>query len=59
MPAKRSTSSKTPKVLKTLRNRIVGSGEEAPEKLLLNPKNWRTHSAEQEAALEGLLTEVG
>jgi len=59
MPAKKTRSSKTPKVLKALRNRIVGSGEEAPEKLLLNPKNWRTHSADQEAALEGLLTEVG
>jgi len=42
-----------------LRNRIVASGEEDPGKLLANPKNWRTHSADQESALEGLLEEVG
>jgi hypothetical protein len=42
-----------------LRNRIVGSGEADPADLLANPKNWRTHSKEQEAALEGLLDEVG
>lgn len=55
----KNASSNTPGVAKNLRNRIVGSGDEAPDALLLNPKNWRTHSADQEAALEGLLTEVG
>jgi len=25
------------------RNRIVGTGEEAPDQLLANPQNWRTH----------------
>jgi DNA modification methylase len=41
------------------RNRIVGSGEESPEQLLANPRNWRTHPAAQRAALAGALTEVG
>lgn len=42
-----------------LRNRIVGSGEEAPDQLLANPANWRVHPREQQAALEGALKEVG
>src|SRR5262245_17834222 len=42
-----------------LRNRITSSGEEDPEKLLAHPKNWRSHSADQESAVEGLLEEVG
>lgn len=41
------------------KNRIVGHGEEAPDQLLANPKNWRTHPKEQQAALGGLLKEVG
>jgi DNA modification methylase len=41
------------------RNRIVGSGEEAPERLVANPRNWRTHPASQRAALRGSLAEVG
>jgi ParB-like chromosome segregation protein Spo0J len=59
MSAKKKPYPNTSGVPKNLRNRIVGSGEEAPDSPLLNPKNWRTHSADQEAALEGLLTEVG
>jgi ParB-like chromosome segregation protein Spo0J len=43
----------------TWANRIVGSGEEAPEQLLANPKNWRIHPKQQQDALEGLLNEVG
>ncbi len=43
----------------TWRNRIVGSGEEAPEQLLANPANWRTHPREQQEALAGALAEVG
>jgi hypothetical protein len=49
----------TAEIAGPLRNRIVASGEENPEKLLANPKNWRTHSADQESAVEGLLEEVG
>jgi DNA modification methylase len=41
------------------RNRIVGSGEEAPEQLLANPANWRVHPKEQQRALAGSLSEVG
>lgn len=41
------------------RNRIVGHGEEAPDQLLANPRNWRIHSKEQERALAGVLSEVG
>ena len=41
------------------RNRIVGDGEEHPEQLLANPRNWRIHPHEQEQALCGVLDEVG
>jgi DNA modification methylase len=41
------------------RNRIVGSGEEAPDQLLANPANWRTHPGLQRDALRGSLSEVG
>ena len=42
-----------------LRNRITGSGEEAPDQLLPNPANWRTHPARQRDALRGSLDTVG
>lgn len=42
-----------------LRSRIVGEGEVAPDQLLANPLNWRTHPTAQVDALEGLLKEVG
>ena len=41
------------------RNRIVGHGEEAPDQLLANPRNWRIHPKAQQKALEGVLNEVG
>ena len=41
------------------RNRIVGHGEEDPEQLLANPKNWRIHPKNQQDALLGVLNEVG
>src|SRR5713101_10046040 len=41
------------------RNRIVGHGEEDPEQLLANPKNWRIHPKAQQDALAGVLAEVG
>jgi hypothetical protein len=41
------------------RNRIVGVGEEAPDQLLANPQNWRTHPAPQRDALRGSLSDVG
>lgn len=40
-------------------NRIVGYGEEPPENLLANPRNFRTHPAAQQDALSGVLAEVG
>lgn len=40
-------------------NRIVGHGEEPPDQLLANPRNWRLHSSEQQAALNGVLENVG
>lgn len=43
----------------SLRNRIVGHGDEKPEDLLANPKNWRRHPKHQEEALEGVLARVG
>jgi len=41
------------------RNRIVGSGEEPPDQLLANPRNWRVHGGPQRDALRGSLAEVG
>ena len=41
------------------RNRIAGSGEEAPDQLLANPGNWRLHPKQQQAALAGALDTVG
>lgn len=40
-------------------NRIVGSGEEAPDQLLANPRNFRRHPKHQQDALRGVLNEVG
>lgn len=40
-------------------NRIVGHAEVSPADLVPNPKNWRTHPAEQQRALTGALSEVG
>lgn len=40
-------------------NRIVGYGEEAPDQLLANPKNWRLHPQDQQKALSGVLNTVG
>lgn len=42
-----------------LKNRITGEGTERPEELLANPFNYRRHPAEQLAALEGVLEEIG
>lgn len=41
------------------RSRIVGAGEEPPQCLLANPRNWRTHPKAQQDALAGVLDEVG
>lgn len=41
------------------RNRIVGTGVEDADQLLANPRNWRIHPKHQQAALEGILKEVG
>ena len=41
------------------KNRIVGHGEEAPDQLLANPANWRTHPGFQMEALEQVMDEVG
>jgi hypothetical protein len=40
-------------------NRITRYGEEAPGKLVVNDKNWRTHPKAQQDALEGALRKVG
>lgn len=41
------------------RNRIVGQGEEAPDQLLANPHNWRTHPEIQQDELSKVLQRVG
>lgn len=43
----------------TWQNRIVGHGEEAPDQLLANPRNWRIHPKAQSDALAGMLGQVG
>jgi hypothetical protein len=40
-------------------NRIVDYVDVAPADLVPNPRNWRTHPAEQQRALGGALSEVG
>src|SRR5215212_4347178 len=40
-------------------NRIVGHGEESPEQLAANPKNWRIHPERQQKVLEGAIKDVG
>jgi hypothetical protein len=40
-------------------NRITRYGEAAPDQLLANDKNWRTHPQAQQDALEGALRKVG
>ena len=40
-------------------NRIVSHGEEAPDKLIANASNWRTHTPTQRHALASVLNEVG
>jgi hypothetical protein len=41
------------------RNRITGSGQEAPDQLLANPANWRIHPKAQQDALAGVLDQGG
>jgi hypothetical protein len=41
------------------RNRIVGHADVKPKDLVPNPRNWRSHPAEQQRALAGALGEVG
>lgn len=41
------------------KNRIVGHGEESPEQLLANPRNFRIHPKTQQDAVAGVLEEVG
>lgn len=41
------------------RNRIVGHGEENPEQLLANPRNFRIHPKPQQDALLGVIRQVG
>lgn len=41
------------------RNRIIATGDEAPDQLLANPKNFRRHPKHQQEALRGVLNEVG
>jgi hypothetical protein len=42
-----------------IQNRIVGHGEEAPDQLLANPKNWRIHPENQQQGLTTVLELVG
>lgn len=48
-----------PKAAAPWRNRIVRTGEEAPDQLLANPRNWRIHPRHQQNVLGGVLEQVG
>ena len=41
------------------RSRIVGHADAKPADLVPNPRNWRSHPADQQRALTGALSEVG
>ena len=41
------------------RDRRIGHGHEDPAQLLANPKNWRIHPDNQQAALGGVLSSIG
>lgn len=41
------------------RNRITGTGEEAPDQLMANPQNHRLHPKEQQKIMAGVLDEIG
>jgi hypothetical protein len=55
----RTAAATEPEAANPWRNRIVGSGPEDPSQLLANPRNWRTHPADQCRALLGSLDTVG
>jgi len=40
-------------------NRIVGAGEESPDSLLANPRNFRRHPKPQQDAMRGVLAQIG
>jgi len=42
-----------------IRNRIIGTGEEAPDQLLANPRNWRSHPQRHQDLLGDVLEKVG
>jgi len=53
---KQTVKGETPK---PWQNRIVGTGTEAPDQLLANPRNWRIHPQAQQEGLEAVLDRVG
>lgn len=57
--AKTGRGKKSGKADRQWANRIIAHGEEDPEQLLANPKNFRIHTSVQESALEGSLDVVG
>src|SRR5438128_1559091 len=58
-PSPRRARKGFPDLVSAWRNRIVGTGEQAPDQLVANPRNWRTHPGPQRDALRGSLAEVG
>jgi hypothetical protein len=57
--AKRKANSEPVAAPVIWQNRITRYGEEAPDQLLANDKNWRVHPKAQQDALEGALRKVG
>lgn len=47
------------RTLQPWRNRIIRTGEEVPDQLLANPRNWRIHPKYQQDALNSVLASVG
>jgi len=57
--ARRRRDAEAPAKTGPWRSRIVGRGDASPAELVANPKNWRGHPPAQQAALAGLLDQVG
>jgi hypothetical protein len=55
----KKTAAAQPELPAQWRNRIIGYGEEDPQQLLANPKNFRIHPQAQQDALGAVLDVVG
>lgn len=57
--SKEAASSEGLERVEPWKNRIVAHGEEDPERLVANPRNWRIHPGRQQRILRGAIEDVG